>query len=345
MISPSSKTPVIILTGFLGAGKTTLLQKILRAEHYGDSAVLINEFGEIGIDQQLVAPISPNTILLSSGCLCCQIRGELKQALLDLLDQRARGQVPHFQRIIIETTGLAEPTPIVATLQADPVLCHQLSIRHISAVVDAVNGAQMLAQQHPVWMQQIIAADSILLAKSDIAPAAAHLREQLRRLLPHTPILMHSLNDPAPELDAPDASPAPALAATAETAACAHGNEAPESVESVESAIHRQGHVHSLSLNIDTPIDWIAFSVWLSALLHAHGAAIWRLKGILNVGEAYPVLINGVQHMIYPPQHLADWPEDTRQSGRRSQLVIIANGLDPERIEASFRRHVLGETA
>ena len=103
--------------------------------------------------------------------------------------------------------------------------------------------------------------------------------------------------------------------------------------------------MHSFSLNIDTPIDWIAFSVWLSALLHAHSAAIWRLKGILNVGEAYPVLINGVQHMIYPPQHLADWPEDTRQAGRRSQLVIIANGLDPERIKTSSRLHVLSEAA
>ena len=101
--------------------------------------------------------------------------------------------------------------------------------------------------------------------------------------------------------------------------------------------------MHSLSLRIDKPIDWIAFSIWLSALLHAHGASLWRIKGILDVGEAYPVLVNGVQHMIYPPQHLADWPEDLRQSGKRSQLVIIADGIDPERIEASFRRHVLGE--
>lgn len=337
MTLSSTKTPVIILTGFLGAGKTTLLQKILSAEHYGDSAVLINEFGEIGIDQQLVAPISPNTVLLSSGCLCCQIRGELKAALLDLLDQRARGQIPDFRRIVIETTGLAEPTPIVATLQADPVLCHQVRISHILAVVDAVNGARMLAQQHPVWMQQVIAADSILLAKSDVAPeAAAILQEHLCRLLPHTAILLHGLHDPAPVLADAGASCSPVASA---------GEGAPqenaEYPEHLESAIHHHGRVHSLSLRIDEPIDWIAFSVWLSALLHVHGALLWRIKGVLNVGEAYPVLVNGVQHMIYPPQHLADWPED----GQHSQLVIIADGLDPERLEASFRRHVLGEVA
>lgn len=338
MIPSSPKTPIIILTGFLGAGKTTLLQKILRAEHYGDSAVLINEFGEVGIDQQLVAPISPNAVLLSSGCLCCQIRGELKEALLDLLDRRARGQVPDFRRIVIETTGLAEPTPIVATLQADPVLCHQVRIGHILAVVDAVNGARMLAQQHPVWMQQIIAADSILLAKSDVAPGpAAALREQLRRLLPRTPILSHGLNDPAPVL-ADDGAPRSHCGLAGRIG---ERSEHAEASEHSESAIHHHGRVHSLSLRIDKPIDWIAFSIWLSALLHAHGASLWRIKGILDVGEAYPVLVNGVQHMIYPPQHLADWPEDLRQSGKRSQLVIIADGIDPERIEASFRRHVL----
>ena len=120
--------PVTILTGFLGSGKTTVLQKILAQENYGDTAVLVNEFGEVGIDQQLVAPIAPNVVLLDSGCLCCQIRGELKEALTGLLDARAQKSVPPFKRIVIETTGLAEPTPIIATIQADPMLTHQLAV-------------------------------------------------------------------------------------------------------------------------------------------------------------------------------------------------------------------------
>ena len=135
--------PVTILTGFLGSGKTTVLQKILAQENYGDTAVLVNEFGEVGIDQQLVAPIAPNVVLLDSGCLCCQIRGELKEALTGLLDARAQKNVPPFQRIVIETTGLAEPTPIIATIQADPMLTHQLAVARTITIVDAVNGNEM----------------------------------------------------------------------------------------------------------------------------------------------------------------------------------------------------------
>ena len=149
-VKTESRTPVIILTGFLGAGKTTVLQKMLAQENYGDTAVLINEFGEIGIDQQLIAPVSPNVVLLDSGCLCCQIRGELKDALADLLERRARHEVPPFRRIVIETTGLAEPTPIIAILQADPMLVHQLRVAGTLTIIDAVNGERMAAENHPV---------------------------------------------------------------------------------------------------------------------------------------------------------------------------------------------------
>lgn len=146
-MSPT-QTPVTILTGFPGSGKTTVLQKMLATEHYGDTAVLINEFGEVGIDQQLDTPVSPNVVLLDSGCLCRQIRGELKDSLVEVLDARTQKQVPPFKRIVIETTGLAEPTPIVATIQADPMLTHQLSVAHIITVVNAVNGNGVDAAGH-----------------------------------------------------------------------------------------------------------------------------------------------------------------------------------------------------
>ncbi|EGZ51029.1 CobW family GTP-binding protein [Neisseria wadsworthii] len=318
-MSPT-QTPVTILTGFLGSGKTTVLQKMLAAEHYGDTAVLINEFGEVGIDQQLVAPVSPNVVLLDSGCLCCQIRGELKDSLVEILDARAQKQVPPFKRIVIETTGLAEPTPIVATIQADPLLIHQLSVAHIITVVDAVNGNEMAQSGNAVWTQQVTAANMILIAKADLAPeAAAQLETRFAAMLPGVTVLRHGLNDPLPDFNRLPA------ATRRQTTGYRPQN------------ITTHGDVHSLAFSISEPVDWTAFGVWLSALLHVHGRSILRIKGILNIGEDYPVLINGVQHMIYPPQHLSEWPHEPHDS----QLVIIMTGLDAGRVEASFRRHVL----
>ena len=314
--------PVTLLTGFLGSGKTTVLQKMLAQENYGDTAVLINEFGEVGIDQQLVAPISPNVVLLDSGCLCCQIRGELKETLVELLDARATQRVPPFQKIVIETTGLAEPTPIVATIQADPMLTHQLTVARTITVVDAVNGNEMADSGNRIWTQQVSAADVLLISKTDLAPEAATILEnRLHALLPGITILRHGLNDTLP-----DFAELPAVSHPAGT-----GYRAPN--------ITAHGGVHSLALRISEPIDWTAFGVWLSALLHVHGQSVLRIKGILNIGEDYPVLINGVQHMIYPPQHLAQWPHEPHDS----QLVIIMAGLESGQVEASFRRQVLGE--
>ncbi len=314
--------PVTLLTGFLGSGKTTVLQKMLAQENYGDTAVLINEFGEVGIDQQLVAPISPNVVLLDSGCLCCQIRGELKETLVELLDARAAQRVPPFQKIVIETTGLAEPTPIVATIQADPMLTHQLAVARTITVVDAVNGNEMADSGNRIWTQQVSAADVLLISKTDLAPeAATTLENRLNALLPGITILRHSLNDALPDF--------------AELPAVSH----PAGTSYRAPNITAHGGVHSLALRISEPIDWTAFGVWLSALLHVHGQSVLRIKGILNIDEDYPVLINGVQHMIYPRQHLTQWPYEPHDS----QLVIIMTGLESEKIEASFRRQVLGE--
>lgn len=316
--------PVIILTGFLGAGKTTVLQKMLSHEDYGDTAVLINEFGEIGIDQQLVGAIAPDVVLLDSGCLCCQIRGELKDSLVDLIDRRARGDIPAFQRIVIETTGLAEPTPIIATIQSDPMLAHQLKVAGTVTVVDAVNGEQMAANGHPVWMQQITAADLILITKSDIASeSATRLYDRLGRLVPGIEIIRHGLDDALPDISAWMAQERGPLDA---------GEQIAE-----DQRINLDGEVQSLSLTTDQIIDWTAFGIWLSALLHLHGKSVLRLKGILNIGADTPVLVNGVQHMIYPPQHLPPGGP----SARHSRLVIISTGIDISRLERSFRKLVL----
>ena len=251
--------PVTILTGFLGSGKTTVLQKILAQENYGDTAVLVNEFGEVGIDQQLVAPIAPNVVLLDSGCLCCQIRGELKEALTGLLDARAQKSVPPFKRIVIETTGLAEPTPTIATIQADPMLTHQLAVARTITIVDAVNGNEMADSNNRVWTQQVSAADVLLISKAALAPDDATVVEKrFTAMLPGVSVMRHGLSSPLPNFDAiPTALHAPQ----------AHDHA---------KDISTHGGVHSLALHISEPVDWTAFGVWLSALARA-----WQ-SGVAN---------------------------------------------------------------
>ena len=305
---------------------------MLAQENYGDTAVLINEFGEIGIDQQLIAPVSPNVVLLDSGCLCCQIRGELKDALADLLQRRARHEVPPFRRIVIETTGLAEPTPIIATLQADPMLVHQLRVAGTLTVIDAVNGERMAAENHPVWWQQVSAADMILVTKRDLAPeAAGRISRWLSRSLPGIGTIELGADDSLPDFRG--LLPADPVSRVGHDP----GSRAimPDPVPGMSALTD---NVRSLSLTARQPLDWTAFGVWLSALLHVHGRSVLRVKGFLDIGTEGHVLIDGVQHMIHPPRHLAPGQVDVRGS----QLVFISRDLDPRRIEASFRRLVLG---
>lgn len=348
-----TRIPVIVLTGFLGAGKTTVLRQMLEQPGYADHAVLINEFGAVGIDQQVVTPISPDVVLLDSGCLCCQIRGELKEALVGMLDQRARGVIPRFRGMVIETSGLAEPTPILATMQADPLLSHQLRVARTVTVVDAINGLATsearLDEERAIWWHQVAAADAILISKGDLDAEAAHrLRLLLQTRLPGVPVMMRVPGQGVPDFD--DLAFGQADAGWAEAGAMRDDHVAVDRMghASIDDASWRaapvQGPglpalVQSLVLTAVTPIDWTAFGVWLSALLHVHGRAILRVKGILDIGEPYPILINGVQHQIHAPMHLDAWPGQ----GRRSTLVLIVVGIDIADLCASFQRFVHAE--
>ncbi|MDO4683451.1 MAG: GTP-binding protein [Lautropia sp.] len=331
-----TRTPLTVLTGFLGAGKTTVLKKLLAHEQAGDIAVLINEFGEVGIDQQLVTALSPDVVLLDSGCVCCQIRGELKDCLLDLLDRRARGELPPFRRVVMETTGLAEPTPILATLMTDPVLSHQFRMAGVWTVVDALHADTMASAGEPVWVHQLTAADRVLLTKADLLMPGQldGLQAMLSTWVPGVPVMPMGLADALPALTdrvGYDGNAPSALAATMQARQGLKRDEG-DREESLSA-------IQSLSIEADQPVDWTAFGVWLSALLHRHGRSVLRVKGILNIGERVPVLVNGVQHMIHPPEHLPGW--GARQP--RSQLVLIFRDLDRQRVEASFRRWVLGD--
>ena len=323
-----------MLTGFLGSGKTTLLNRLLKHPALADAAVLINEFGEVGIDHQLVEAVDESTVLLSSGCLCCTIRDDLKQAIMEVHDKRARGIVPPYRRMIVETTGLADPAPILATLMNDVSLRHHYRLGTIVTTVDAVNGLDQLDRQEES-LKQAVVADRVVLTKTDIAEAETveTLRQRLVRINPSAEILVgkHGAVDVERMLRADVYDPA------------AKGQEVMRWIEAEAEAPHVRGHshdvnrhdtsIHSFCLVHDEPVDWTVFGIWLTMLLHTHGENILRVKGLLNVdGVDTPVVINGVQHIIHPPMHLNAWPDESRQS----RVVFIVRGLERTLIEDSL---------
>jgi len=324
-------TPVTLVTGFLGSGKTTLLQRLLREPAFSDTAVLINELGEIGLDHHLLERIDETMVVLKSGCLCCTIRGELSAAINDLHAKRERGLVPPFRHLVIESTGLADPIPILSTVQADPVLRHHFSLGNVIATVDAVNGMRQL-DEHPESVKQVAVADRLVLTKTDLAAAetVALLVKRLRCLNPTARLWRGADQDlDAGALLAKDsgrgigaergfpAYPLPSRHGHAGGARSRHGDD-----------------IRAVALTFDEPIDWAMFGVWLTMLLHRHGSEVLRVKGILNVaGADTPVAVHGVQHLIHAPKHLSAWPD----MDRRSRLVLIVKGLDPSAIERSLR--------
>lgn len=346
-------TPVNLITGFLGSGKTTLLKRLLLQPALADAAVLINEFGQIGLDHHLLERIDETMVLLPSGCLCCTIRGELADALRALHSRRERGEVPWFRRVVIESTGLADPFPIASTVHSDPVLRHHFRLGQIVTVVDAVH-AESQFEAHEQSVRQAAVADQLVLSKTALAgPLRKHaLIARLRALNPLAP-----LHDA--ECDAIDAGTLLCaglfdLGAKSHAAqrwfAAERGNALlPDlSLPALEAAPDSEpgryltkrdvgrhdATVRAFSVTLDEPLDWTRFGIWLTLLVHHFGNDILRIKGILNVqGSATPVALHGVQHLIHPPEHLAVWPDDTRGS----RLVFIARGLDPARVERSLR--------
>jgi G3E family GTPase len=302
-------TPVNLITGFLGSGKTTLLQRLLSDPALADTAVLINEFGEVGLDHHLLERIDDTMVLLQSGCLCCTIRGELSEAIKDLLSKRERGVVPPFRRLVVESTGLADPFPILSTIQADPVLKHHFRLGNVITTVDAVNGLKRAES-----IKQVAVADRLVLTKTDLAPGCEALLAEIRRLNPDAPLWRAAEQEIEAAALFDDAIHSPLRAFPA----------APDSPH---------GAVHSFALACDGALDWTMFGIWLTMLLNRHGEKVLRVKGILNVeGSPTPVAVHGVQHLVHPPVHMAAWPDDDR----RSRLVFIVDGLSRHSIERSL---------
>ena len=335
MVDYAALIPVNLITGFLGSGKTTLLNRLLRSPRLASTAVLVNEFGEVGLDHLLLETLDAETVILQSGCVCCTIRGDLAAAMRNLHSKRERGKVPAFDRLAIETTGLADPAPIVSTLIAEPVLRHHFRLGNIVATVDAVNGPAQLAE-HPESVKQAAIADRLVITKSDIAdPAAvARLRTDLGRLNPSAPILLGGQDIDPGDLMASDVyDPASKSREVQRWLA--------EEASHARAADHAHGHdpnrhgrgIRAFCITFERPLDWTAFGLWLTMLLHAHGQNVLRVKGLLNVLDVgSPVVIHGVQHVVHPPAHLDRWPS----ADRRSRLVLIVRGLDPAAIERSL---------
>lgn len=327
--------PVNVITGFLGSGKTTLLQRLLASPKMARTVVLINEFGEVGLDHLLVRPLDESMVLLQSGCICCTIRDDLNAALRDIMSRRDRGDMPEFDRIVIETTGLADPAPILYTLFSEPVLRHHFRLGNVVTTIDAVN-AQRHIDDNPESVKQIAVADHLVITKTDIAkPPEARVT---RRLL-------EQLNPAARVVDArQDAMDADSLL-TSDPYDPASKSEAVQGwlqAEARRGGGHDSHHrpksrhndkISSFSLSFDEALDWTVFGIWLTMLLNRHGADILRVKGILNVaGAATPVVINGVQHLVHPPAHLDAWPTQDR----RSHIVFITRGMKQERLQRSL---------
>ena len=337
------KMPVTVITGFLGSGKTTLLNHLLSSPDMADTAVVINEFGEISLDHLLVETSIENTLVLQSGCICCSIRGDLVDTLTDLLAKRAQKLVPAFSRVAIETTGIADPAPILRTLATDPLLAPQFSVRAVVTTVDAVNGLDQLASFGEA-IQQAALADIVILTKIDLAQPATvdRIEQRLAKINPSASVLRvvngaisprelfeHAPTDPktAPErldrwlgleqFDKHD-----------------HVNHD----HTHHNDVNRHGdEIQAFSIVIDQAITWSNLELWLGSLLSLRGKDLLRIKGILNViDQPGPVVVHAVQHLLHPISRLRRWPSEDH----RSKIVFITRNIPPAALRNSLYAHL-----
>ena len=338
----NARIPVNVLTGFLGSGKTTLLNRLLRDPLFNNCAVLINEFGAIGIDHHLVDRVEGDTVLLQSGCICCTIRGDLATAMRDLYERRERGEVPAFERLVIETTGLADPVPVLSTVMYDRVLQHHFRVGNVVTTVDAVHGVANLSE-YPECRKQAAVADRLVVTKCDIADATLWpaLVQALGQVNPGAPIVAL---DPL-RLDALGLLGTDHFDLAGKSQEVTHWLRAPTARNylsmggqgTTPTATNQHRDIEAFALDLPQTLDWTVFSVWLSLLLHAHGERILRVKGLLHVeGTDTPVVVHGVQQLVHPPTHLERWPSDDRSS----RLVMIVRGLAPQQIQDSLAHHL-----
>jgi len=367
------RIPVSVITGFLGAGKSTLLNRLLRHPDMGETAVIVNEFGEIGLDHALIASSKEDTILLSSGCLCCTVRGDLVNTFRDLTARRDAGEIKPFKRVVIETTGLADPAPVLHTLMSDPVVAERCRLESVVTLVDAVNGDGTL-NHHTEAVKQAAVADRLVLTKVDLAEqkAVQQLRHRLQHLNPGAPVFTAIGGDIAPNqlfnaglydpktktFDVQNWLRAEAYGDNHHH----HDHDHAHDHDHHHDHDHDHGHSHhdhaehdhahfqtadgkldvnrhdasiqSFCLTFDNPFEWNTLATWLDLLAAYRGDNLLRVKGLVNVtGVDRPVVIHGVQHLFHPPATIPAWPDDNRQS----RIVFITRDLGREVIEQTLK--------
>ncbi len=342
--SEQDKVPVTLLTGFLGSGKTTVLNHLLQHSALANTLVIINEFGEIGIDHALLVHTNEDIVVeMSSGCLCCTIRGDLAKTLHDAPWRFARDGKRWFERVVIETTGLADPVPVMHTLMMDPQVEALYRLDGVIATVDAATALTTLDRQFES-VKQVAVADMLLLTKADLVPSGtvAAVEERLRETNPAAPIV-HAVNgavDPALLFDTGLHNPA------ARTEDAKRWLSA-EAYEHEQNNGHRHGHgdhhhhdvnrhgkdISAICLTIDEPIHPDVFNGWLGLITAYRGPDLLRVKGLVNIiGEPGPVVIHGVQHIFHPSVSLEAWPDEDH----RSRIVFIGRNLPAKKLREAF---------
>jgi G3E family GTPase len=352
---PAEPIPLTVLTGFLGAGKTSLLNRLIHDPALAETAVIINELGEIGLDHLLVKSIREGVVLLQSGCLCCTLRGDLVEALESLLRDLDNGRAV-FRRIILETTGLADPAPVLQTAMAHPYLLQRFRLDGVITVVDAVNAAATL-DQHMESIKQVAVADRIVLTKTDLLgaenkPALQRLTARLAALNPAAPILDAAADEATPQslincglFDPGDKIPDVRrwLAEEAYAAQAPHGKHEPHTdQESGAPQNHDHDHDHNrhddriraFTLTSEQPIAASALEMFIDLLRSLHGPKLLRLKGIVKIAEEpdLPLVIHGVQHVLHPAVRLERWPDDDQ----RTRIVLITRDLTADEVRPLF---------
>jgi G3E family GTPase len=310
--------PITVLTGFLGSGKTTLLRRALAAPALADTAVVVNELGEIAIDHHLVDIVEGSVVELPGGCLCCALREDLAKTLRDLLDRRACGAVKPFRRLVVETTGLADPAPILYTFGADPDLDHALLPARVVTLVDAVAGAASL-ERFPEAARQAALADALVISKTDLAPCGPDLVRALVALNPAAPRLFGTeLSEPGALLFAAGPRP-PARLPAAPVAAHTHG-------------------IDSFAVTLGDPPSRFDFAKALGRLAGARGTDLLRVKGIVRFSDRprRPALVQAAQHTMFAPEWLEGWPADWPAEEGCGRLVFIVHEIPRSEILAEF---------
>ena len=347
MSASQNRIPVTIITGFLGAGKSSLLNRILKDPATSDTAVIINEFGEVGIDNLLVESSGDTLVQLSNGCLCCTVRGELVDTLASLMDAMQTGRMTPIRRVVIETTGLADPAPVMQSVMGHPVMAQSFELDGVITVVDAVNGCSTL-ERHVEAVKQVAVADRLIISKTSMATREKllDLHARLDRLNPRAvrmdtdapeaataSVLQNGLYDPTTKIADVDRWLRDEMASSHHAHDHHHHHD---HGHHHHHDVNRHGaDIRSFSILHDRPIDPAAIEMFVDLLRSAHGEKLLRMKAIVALSDNpdRPLVLHGVQSIFHPPQRLAAWPEG---SDRRTRMVLITQDLPEEFVADLF---------